>query len=79
MPGVALPRSLPIETRASLPPNANGDRKDNGVDVNSGRDTIRLLELYLHWLSAADQRRWFAENGEALRKAVFGWPSGEVA
>lgn len=33
---------------------------------------IRMLELYLHWLPSAEQRRWFEQHGEALRKAVFG-------
>lgn len=40
--------------------------------VSADAEPIRLLELYLHWLPAAEQRRWFAEHGEALRKAVFG-------
>jgi hypothetical protein len=35
-------------------------------------ETVRLLELYLHWLPIAEQRQWFAEHGEALRCAVFG-------
>lgn len=34
--------------------------------------TIRLLELYLHWLPKSEQRRWFDDHGERLRRAVFG-------
>lgn len=35
-------------------------------------ETIRLLELYLHWLPPDRQRRWRDKNLEALRRAVFG-------
>jgi hypothetical protein len=40
--------------------------------VSADSETVRLLELYLHWLSPVEQRQWFAEHGEALRRAVFG-------
>lgn len=40
--------------------------------MSADSETVRMLELYLHWLPTVEQRQWFAEHGEALRRAVFG-------
>jgi hypothetical protein len=40
--------------------------------LSADSDTVRFLEFYLHWLPVSEQRQWFVEHGEALRRAVFG-------
>lgn len=40
--------------------------------LSATSETVLMLEFYLHWLPAAEQRDWFETHGEVLRRAVFG-------